>query len=232
MPHVTEPVVHHLENSRSLRVLWLLEELGQSYELREYARDPKTMRAPPRMRELHPLGKSPVVTIGARVLAESGAICESLIERYDEKNGLRPQAGSEAHEDYLYWMHFAEGTLMPVFLVLLIFEQIKRAKLPFFVKPIARAIAEKVDAAYTRVEMQKQFAFIEGHLATEAYFAGESFSAADIQMSYPIDAKDLQGELSARYPNTQAWLDKVKMRPGYQAAVARGGANALPTMRH
>jgi glutathione S-transferase len=209
----------------------MLEELGQDYELREYQRNPRTMRAPPAMKELHPLGKSPVVSLEGRNLAESGAIIETLVERFDQAGAFRPE-GAEAREQYLYWMHYAEGTLMPVFLVAVITNNLRKAKLPFFVKPIVKSIAGKIDAAYTDLEMNKQFAFVESHLGQHEYFAGDSFSAADVQMSYPVDAMALRGKLGARYPKAQAWLDRVKARPAYAAAVKRGGVNALPTMKH
>lgn len=225
---MSEIVVHHLENSRSLRLLWLLEELGLEYSLREYSRNPKTMRAPRELRELHPLGKAPVLSVDGKVLAESGAIIESLLDRFDESASLRP-AGGDARDAFHYWMHYAEGSLMPVFLVRLILDNIKKAKLPFFVKPIAKGIVDKVDAAYTTPEMERHLPFIESHLAGHAYFAGDEFTAADIQMFYNIDVLHLRGGLSA-FPKMAAWLEKVKARSAYQAAEKRGGANQLPSM--
>ena len=153
------------------------------------------------------------------------------MERFDASDEFRPAAGSTAKQEYLYWMHFAEGTLTPVLLVGLIANGIRKAPVPFFVKPVVKTIAEKIDAAYTTRELDKQLSFIESHLTAHEYFAGESFTAADVQMSYPIDVLALQGALGVRYPNTLGWLDRMKARPAYQAAVARGGANALPSMR-
>jgi glutathione S-transferase len=226
---VSEIVVHHLENSRSLRLLWLLEELGLEYELREYKRNPKTIRAPAELRELHPLGKAPVVVVDGKVLAESGAIMESLLDRFDEAGELRPLEG-DARDAFHYWMHYAEGSLMPVFLVRLILENIKKAKLPFFVKPIAKGIVSKVDAAYTNPELERHIPFIEAHLAGHAYFAGDAFTAADIQMFYNVDVLALRDGLSSQ-PKMAAWLQKVKARPAYQAAEKRGGANEIPVRK-
>ena len=135
-------VVHHLNNSRSQRILWLLEELGVPYEVRRYQRDAKTMLAPPELRAVHPLGKSPVISDGEVVLAESGAIVEYLASRHG--NGiLIPRANTPEHLRYLYWMHFAEGSMMPPLLLKLIFDRIESGPMPFFVKPVARGIAQR-----------------------------------------------------------------------------------------
>ena len=209
----------------------MLEELGVPYELREYKRNPKTMRAPPELRQLHPLGKSPVVSLGEVVLAESGAIQESLLDRYDPEGKLRPVAGAAERDAYHYWTHYAEGSAMPPNLVWLIFDNLRKAKVPFFVKPIVKTIAGKVDAAYTKPEMARHSEFVDGHLAKQEFFAGSSFTAADIQMFYPVDVRALRRGLAGA-PGTQAWLERVKARPAYQKAVERGGANALPTMQH
>src|SRR4249920_636693 len=132
--------VHHLNNSRSQRVLWLLEELCVPYEVKRYQRDPVTMLAPPSLRAVHPLGKSPVITDGALTLAESGGIIEYVVERYGGGR-LAPPPGTPERLRYSYWLHFAEGSAMPPLLLKLVFDRIERAPMPFFAKPIARAIA-------------------------------------------------------------------------------------------
>ena len=212
--------VHHLELSRSHRIVWLLEELGVDYEIIEYARDPKTLRAPPELRELHPLGKSPVVTVDEVVLAESGAIVEELVERFGPL--LKP-SDAEGLRLYRYWLHYAEGSLMPPLLVKLLMNKVRKAPLPFFLKPIAKAIPDKLDGQYTDPEIQKQFAFIEQELSGRDHFAGDAFSAADIMLSYPIEARGLPLQ-----PATQAWVDRMHARPAYQRASERAGPVASP----
>lgn len=216
-------VVHHLETSRSHRVLWLLAELGLEYELVMHRRDPETIRAPAELRKLHPLGKAPVVQIDDLVLAESGAILEYFVERFEDKN-LRPAANSDALVQYRYWMHYAEGSLMPPLLVKLIFERIRVAPLPFFIKPVARLIVKRVDEAYTQRELALHFDFIEKRLSEQPWFAGDSFSAADVQMSYPIEAGIDGGRGPTReLPSTRAWLKKIMGREAYKQALERGG---------
>jgi glutathione S-transferase len=215
-------VLHHLENSRSQRVLWLLEELGVPYEMKVYERDPKTMLAPPELRQVHPLGKSPVITDGANTVAESGAIVEYLLDAYGPGR-LRPEPGTPERLRYTYWLHFAEGSAMPPLLVKLIFDQVRKAKLPFFVKPIVKGIADKVGAAFITPNLESQQRFMEAELTTRPWFAGETFSAADIQMSYALEAAEARGGLDARYPKLQDWLRRIRARPAYQRAVERGG---------
>lgn len=220
-----EIVVHHLEASRSLRLLWLLEELELDYEIRTYPRNPETMRAPPELRELHPLGKAPIVTIDGSVLAESGAIIEHVVARFGER--LRPPEGTEALDRYRYFMHYAEGSLMAPLLVRLIFDKIRSARLPFFIKPISNTIVSKVDASFTMPEITRHTEFLEGTLADRPWFAGEDFTAADIQMIYPVEALFARGR-SGGTPNLQAWLERAQARPAYQRAVDKGGPAFQP----
>lgn len=221
---MSEPVVvHHLENSRSQRVLWLLEELEVPYELVRYERDPKTMRAPPSLRKLHPLGKSPAVTIGDDlVLVESGAIVEHLLDDYDDK-GLRPEPGTDAHRRYRFWLHYAEGSLMPPLLVRLVIGRVRAAPLPFFIKPIAKAIANKVDGTFTDPEIEQHVKFIEGELSSHDWFAGDEFSAADVQMSFPLQGLVARMPPEQRTPGIAAFLERVEARPAYERAMKRGG---------
>ena len=214
--------VHHLNNSRSQRVLWLLEELCLPYEIKHYQRDPATMLAPPELRQVHPLGKSPVITDGDVTVAETGAIIEYIIERYG--NGrLVPAVGSPEHLRYRYWLHFAEGSAMPPLLLKLVFERIKSTKMPFFAKPIARAIADKVLDTLVDPNLKRQLDFIENELQRSEWFAGDTFTAADIQMSFPLEASRQRAGLDASRPKALAWLARIHARPAYQRALQRGG---------
>ncbi|MDF2696237.1 MAG: glutathione S-transferase, partial [Labilithrix sp.] len=188
--------VHHLERSRSQRVLWLLEELGLEYRLEEYKRDPKTLLGPPALRKIHPLGKSPVVTDGEHTLAESGAILTYLVESYG--NGrLRPAAGTPERLRYDYWLHYGEGSAMPPLLMKLVFEQIK-ARAPWPVKPIVRGIAGKVLSDFVHPQMKLHFDWVESELGKSPWFAGDELTAADIQMIYPVEANAARGDGAAR----------------------------------
>jgi glutathione S-transferase len=211
-------VVHHLENSRSQRVLWLLEELGLPYRVERYARDPKTKRAPAALRAIHPLGRSPVVTVDGLVLAESGAILEHLVDTYGGGR-LKPTEPAQLVR-YRFWMHYAEGSLMPPLLVGLIFARVRKA--PWPVRPIARAIAAQVHKSYTGPELDNHLAFVEASLAKSAFFAGDELSAADVQMVFPVDGA-MTHQDPARYPATAAWLAKMKARPAWTRALERGG---------
>jgi glutathione S-transferase len=219
-------VVHHLNNSRSQRVLWLLEELGLEYEIKAYQRDPKTMLAPASLRAVHPLGKSPVISDGALTLAESGAILEYLAGRYGDGQ-LVPQAGTPERLRYAYWMHFAEGSAMPPLLMKLVFDRLKKAPMPFFVRPVARAIADKALAAFVAPNLERNLDFIEGELAAGEWFAGSAFTAADIQMSFPLEAARARGGLDDKRPATMAFLERIHSRPAYLRALERGGRYEL-----
>ncbi len=217
--------VHHLNNSRSQRVLWLLEELGLSYEIKPYQRDPKTQLAPPELRQVHALGKSPVVTEDEVTVAESGAIVEYLVERHGAGR-LVPAVGTPERLRYRYWMHFAEGSAMPPLLMKMIFDRIASAPMPFFAKPIARGICAKVMESYIGPNLMRQLDFMEGELACSTWFAGDEFSAADIQMSFPIEASAHRAGLDASRPKLMAWLGRIHARPAYQRALERGGPYA------
>lgn len=215
--------VHHLDNSRSQRILWLLEELDVDYEVRLYKRDPKTMRAPKTLEEIHPLGKSPVVEIDSEVLlAESGAIIEELLDRFGDGR-LRPEPGTETHRRYRFWLHYAEGSFMPPQLVKLVMGRIRSAPSPLFVKPFAKAIANKVDEGYTDPEIKKHLDFIEIELAKHEWLAGDELTGADVQMSYPLEASLARGGIKRGYPRIAAWLDAVHGRDAYKRALQRGG---------
>ena len=218
--------VHHLNNSRSQRVLWLLEELGLPYEIKKYQRDAQTMLAPPELKAVHPLGKSPVITDDAGgstvTVAESGAIVEYLIERYG--NGrLAPAIGTPERLAWRYWMHFAEGTAMSPLLMKLVFERIKVAKMPFFVKPVARGIANNVLALMVEPNLTRHLDFMEAELGKHEWFGGPEFSAADVQMSFPVEASAQRAGLNASRPKLMAFLKRIHARPAYRKALERGG---------
>jgi glutathione S-transferase len=219
--------VHHLNNSRSQRVLWLLEELGVSYEIQRYERDAKSMLAPPELLRVHPLGKSPVLSDDDVTVAESGAIIEYLLEKYGAGR-LVPPPGTEARRRFTYWLHFAEGSAMPPLLLKLIFDRIGSGQgMPFFAKPVGRAIATKVKTLMIEPNLKRQLDFMEGELSRSEWFAGDEFSAADIQMSFPLEAARARGGLDQKRPRLMAFLEKIHARPAYLRAVERGGEYAL-----
>ena len=219
-------IVHHLNNSRSQRILWLLEELNLPYEVKRYQRDAKTMLAPPELRAVHPLGKSPVISDGEVTLAESGAIVEYLASRYG--NGiLIPKANTPEHLRYIYWMHFAEGSMMPPLLLKLIFDRIESGPMPFFVKPIARGIAQRAKGMMVTPNLERLLTFMEAELGKSAWFAGPNFSAADIQMSFPVEAASVRGGLDESRPKLWAFLKTIHARPAYQRALEKGGKYEL-----
>ena len=218
--------VHHLENSRSQRVLWLLEELGVEYAIVPYRRDPKTMLAPPELRRVHPLGKSPVITDGDITVAESGAIVEYLVEQYD-RGVLAPPRGSEARRRWTYWLHYAEGSAMPPLLLSLVMSRIAAGPMPFLVRPVAKAISGKVMASFVEPQLRTHLDFIEGELGRHEWFAGDAFSAADIQMSIPVEAFAARGGLDPSRPKLWGWLERIHARPAYRRAIEKGGPYAL-----
>jgi len=219
--------VHHLDHSRSQRVLWMLEELGLPYQLVNYQRDPTTWLAPPALREIHPLGKSPVLQDDTLVLAESGAILEYLADRYDSARQLSPEllpAQSAERLRYRYWIHYAEGSAMPPLLLSLVFARVRKAPMPFFAKPIARGIADKVMKGFVGPQLKLHLQWMERELGQSPWFAGERFTAADIQMSFPIQAAASRAGSMDAYPKLQAFLQRIEQRPAYQRATERGGA--------
>ena len=215
-------VVHHLNNSRSQRVLWLLEELGLQYEVRRYERDPATMLAPPELRAVHPLGKSPVIADGDKVLAESGAILEYLVEAHGHVQ-LVPPPGTPERLRYRYWMHYAEGSAMPPLLLKLVFDRIGKARMPFFARPVARAIAAKARDSFIQPQIDLHLDFMEGELERSRWFAGDAFTAADVQMSFPLEAAAARGGLGVLRPRLMEFLARIHARPAYQRALTRGG---------
>jgi glutathione S-transferase len=217
-------VVHHLAASRSQRVIWLLEELGVPYEVKRYERNPKTMLAPPELRAVHPLGKSPVITDGDKTIAETGAIVDYLIGTYG--NGrLVPAAGTAERLRYDYWMHYAEGSAMPPLVMKLIFGHLADSpQMPFFIKPVARMISKGVIGSYLDPQIKTHIAFWDAELGKSAFFAGNELTGADVMMSFPVEAAAGRGTLTERL---QGFLTTIHARPAYQAALKTGGPYSL-----
>jgi glutathione S-transferase len=215
--------LHHLNNSRSQRILWMLEELELEYAIKNYQRDSLTNLAPEALKNVHPLGKSPVITDGDITVAESGAIIDYLARRYGADKML-PAPDSEAYREYNYWLHFAEGSLMPPMVAKLVFDKVRANAKPFFVKIIANKIADKVMGGYFGPNISANMAFIESHLATHQWFAGETLSGADIQMSFPLEASASRG--ISGYPNIGRYVQRIHDRDAYKRALIRGGQYA------
>ncbi len=216
-------VVHHLNNSRSQRVIWLLEELGVPYEVKRYERNAKTMLAPPELHAVHPLGKSPVITDGAHTIAETGAIVEYLIGTYGDGR-LIPPAGTEERLRYTYWLHFAEGSAMPPLVMTLVFGALP-ARVPFFIRPVAKLISDNVQKSFLRPNIEAQLKLMEAELGKSTWFAGDELTGADVMMSFPVEAAGTRGGLGDS-PKLKQWLATVHARPAYQAALKRGGQYA------
>ena len=214
--------VHHLNNSRSQRVLWLLEELGVEYEVKRYQRDAKTMLAPPELLAVHPLGKSPVIVDDAVTVAESGAIVEYLIGRYGGGR-LIPPAGTPERLRYSYWLHYAEGSAMPPLLLKLIFDRVANGPAPWPISVVARRIAATVQGAFIGPQLKRHLDYMEAELAAHTWFTGEEFTAADVQMSFPLEAAKSRAGLNASRPHLWNFLDRVHSRDAYKRALERGG---------
>jgi len=212
--------VHHLNNSRSQRLLWLLEELGLAYEIVRYQRLPD-MRAPAELRAIHPLGKSPVIIDNGNTIAESGAIIEYLIETYGQGRLIPPPKTPERLR-YSYWMHYAEGSAMPPLLLKLLFTVMpKRA--PALLRPVVRKVSTQVLTALVNPQLKQHMDFWEAELSKSEWFAGEAFTAADIQMSFPLEAAAARAGLEQGHPKAIAFLDRIHARPAYQRALEKGG---------
>lgn len=214
--------VYHLDHSRSQRILWLLEELGLPYAIERYQRDPKTLLAPPELRKIHPLGKAPIIRDGALTLAESGAIMEYLGDRYGA-GALMPLHGTAERLRCSYWLHYAEGSAMPPLLLKLVFQSIGRAPMPFFVRPVVKGIARRVQRAFVDPQIGLHLDYMEDALRDREWFAGDSFSLADIAMSFPIEVAAARHALNAARPRLWAYLRKIHARPAWQRALENGG---------
>ncbi len=213
--------VHHLNDSRSQRVLWLLEELGVPYEVKRYQRDAKTNLAPPALKAIHPLGKSPVLDDGEARIAETGAIIEYLLESHPG-SGLRPAAGSPQGRRFTYWLHYAEGSAMTPLLLKIIFTVLPK-RVPFLARGVAKGISKAMDANMIAPQIAAHTAMWEAELGQSEWFAGDTFSAADIMMSFPVEAAGSRVPYGPDKPKLKAFLQKIHARPAYQRALERGG---------
>lgn len=213
--------LHHLDNSRSQRILWLLEELGLEYRIEQYQRDPETMLAPARLRDIHPLGLAPVLQDGELVLAESAVIIEYLLNEYAGEE-WQPKRGEAGWLDYAYWMHSAEGSVMPMLVMKLVCQRVQ-AKSPWLIKPIAKAISASVLKSFVQPSLDRHLAFMESSLKGQDWFVGQRLTGADVQLSYVIAAAAERDGLNDKYPRLSSWLDRVTSRPAWQRAIAAGG---------
>jgi glutathione S-transferase len=212
--------VHHLNNSRSQRVLWLLEELGVPYQIMRYQRLPD-MRAPAELRAIHPLGKSPVITDEGNTIAESGAIIEYLLEAYGQGRLIPPPKTPERLR-YSYWLHYAEGSAMPPLLLKLLFTVMPK-RTPALLRPVVRKVSTQVLTALVNPQLKQHMDFWEAELSRSEWFAGNEFTAADIQMSFPLEAAAARAGLEHGHPRAMAYLDRIHARPAYQRALEKGG---------
>ncbi|MEN8367885.1 glutathione S-transferase family protein [Acinetobacter bereziniae] len=209
--------LHHLDQSRSLRIIWALEELGLEYEIKHYKRLP-TFAAPPELKAVHPLGKSPVLTDGDLTIAESAVILDYLQTTYDSKNQFKPQNPQDLMQ-YNYWMHYAEGSLMPYLVMTLVMTNMPK-HVPFLIRPIAKKISEGVRGGFINPRLKEHSAFLEDYFSQHDYAAGE-FSFADIQMSFPVIA--MQQRTQNKMPQIAAYGERIQQRPAYQRAKAKSG---------
>ncbi|HKS34782.1 MAG TPA: glutathione S-transferase [Enterobacteriaceae bacterium] len=217
--------VHHLNQSRSQRILWALEELNLPYKLVRYQRE-SNMLAPEALKKVHPLGKSPVLEDNGLVLAESGAILEYLQETYDPDGHFRPQEPAE-RQLYRFWLHYAEGSLMPLLLIKLVLGRFGKPPVPFGLRTLGGALGKGVQKAWLNGQVKTHARFIESHLAGQPWFAGEQLSMADVQMTFPVFALLARGE-AGDLPNIEAWRERIERRPGWQRAIQQGGPFELP----
>ncbi|PZT98450.1 MAG: glutathione S-transferase [Brevundimonas sp.] len=213
--------VHHLNDSRSQRVLWLLEELGLDYDVVRYERNPGSRLAPPELLAIHPLGKSPVIEDGAITVAETGAVVEYLLETYGQGR-LRPAPGSEEARRFTYWLHYAEGSAMPPLLLKLVFTMLPR-RAPALMRPLVKGVAAKALAGFVDPQLRAHVDFWEAELGRSDWFAGDQFTAADIMMSFPVEAGADRAFDAETKPRLKAFLERIHARPAYRRALQRGG---------
>lgn len=216
--------IHHLENSRSQRVLWLLEELGAEYDVVRYERDKKTSLAPAALKAVHPLGKSPVLEDDGEIIAETGAIIDYLVEKHD--GALAPPRGGAAYRRYRYWLHAAEGSYAPVLVMSLLLSRMETAPMPFFARPIAKKLTKGLRDAYLGHTMKGLFDYLHDSLGEFPWLTGSELTAADIMMSFPMEAFAARGNIGP-YPRIRDFLERTQARPAYQRALERGGPYGL-----
>ncbi|MBO1520123.1 glutathione S-transferase N-terminal domain-containing protein [Oceanisphaera pacifica] len=213
--------LHHLNDSRSQRIVWMLEELQLDYDIKCYQRDADTSLAPASLKRIHPLGKAPILTDNEITLAESGAIIDYLAHKYGA--ALLPEADTPAWWDYVYWLHYAEGSLMPPLWMGHVLDKVQQAPMPFFVRPVAKKLVAGIYDAFLSQQLHAHLNFVADHLACHEWFLGDSFSSADIQMSFPLEAAMHNPRLADSYPRIHAYVAQLQARPAYLQALAKGG---------
>lgn len=213
--------VHYLNDSRSHRILWMLEEMEVPYEIKVYARDSKTRLAPDALKQIHPLGKSPVVTHDELVLAETGAIVEYLANHYG-KDTMIPQ-DEKSFQQYKYWLHYGEGSLMPLLLMKMLFDKALSSPMPFFIRPIVKIIPERITSLYLGPTLKTHLDFVDAHLGENTWFAGNAVSGADVVMSFPMEGIAKSDSLSGKYANIESYVKRLHLRPAYQRSLDRAG---------
>ncbi len=213
--------LHYLENSRAQRILWLLEELGVEYEIKHYKRNKVTNLAPKELKKIHPLGKSPVITDGDRVVAESAVITDYLIDNYAQGK-LKPAYESNDYWKYHDKMHYAEGTMMSFLILSMLFTKIKEAPVPFFIKPIVKAVANKPMESYVTPNINANLDYLNDELASTGWFAGNEITGADFMMSFPLEALTKKADLSKSHPNIVKFVDNIHAMPSYIRALEKG----------
>lgn len=222
--------IHHLNNSRSQRILWFLEELkaesGLEYEIKHYQRDSKTMLAPDELKQIHPLGKSPVITDGDLTIAETGAIIEYLVDTYADHH-WRPQRGTAERIDYNYWVHAAEGSYMPFMVMKLVFSKITQPPVPFIIRPITKAINAQVSKEFLDPNIERGLQHLEQTLNGQDWLLGDTLTAADIMMSFPVEGAAVRVGLEEEYPNIYAYMQRFQAREAYKIGLEKGGPYQL-----
>lgn len=214
--------LHHLNNSRSQRVIWALEELGLDFEIESYQRDPTTYLAPEKLKEVHPLGKAPILEDGENKIAESAVIIDYLVNQYAPN--LKPEINTEEYLNYQYWMHYAEGSLMPYLVMKLVFDKVKTSPMPFFARPIAKKIAEKATSNFIRPNLVTHLSYINHYLNGRSWFCGDALSGVDFQMIFPLEAACARGLATPEtHPNISNYVASIHARPAYQAAIDAAG---------
>ncbi len=216
-------IVHHLENSRSQRILWMMEELGLDYEIKHYKRDPETQLAPRELREIHPLGKSPVLEDNGRIIAETGNIIEHLLDHH-ARGRLATPHGTLERDDLRYWLHYAEGSSMPPLLIKLVNDNME-TRSPGLIKPIIKMATGQIKKRFLQPQIDTHFGYVDNHLAKSGWFVGQAFSAADIMMSFPLEAAATRAGTGS-LPAIGAFLEKIHARPAYIKALEKGGPYA------
>jgi glutathione S-transferase len=212
--------VHHLNNSRSQRVLWLLEELNIRYEVKRYERDKTTMLAPKELKSVHPLGKSPVITEDGKTIAETGAIIEYILEKYGAGR-LIPPPGTNERLRYVYWLHYAEGSAMTPLLLKLVFTRLPLSA-PGLLRGVVQSISNKANERLADPQIKTHLNYWDDELSKAEWFVGKDFTAADIMMSFPLEAAAARADAKTK-PMVKAFLDRIHARPAYQAALHKGG---------